>query len=124
MNMTNFTVTQEQVENTGQIIVLYITGLLDAQSEEQLMQAAQKAQDGGAGFLVIDMSQLHTLTSAGIRALQKTYKMFTPKESRESHLKLCTAQPQINNILGITGFLDKIPMYETLDAAMHSFNKE
>jgi len=122
--MTNFTVIQEQVENTDHVVVLRINGLLDAQSEEQLLQAAQKAHAGGAVFLVIDMSQLHTLTSAGIRALQKTYKMFTPKESRESHLKLCTAQPQINNILGITGFLDKIPMYETLDAAVQSFNKE
>jgi len=122
--MSNFTVIQEQVENTDHVVVLRINGLLDAQSEEQLLQAAQKAHAGGAVFLVIDMSQLHTLTSAGIRALQKTYKMFTPKESRESHLKLCTAQPQISNILSITGFLDKIPMYETLDAAVQSFNKE
>ena len=122
--MSNFTISQEQITGAVSVTVLHINGLLDAQSEQKLIQTAQRTYDEGAGFLVIDMSQLHTLTSAGIRALQKTYKMFTPKESRESHLLLCTAQPQINNILGITGFLDKIPMYETLDAAVQSLNKE
>ena len=122
--MSNFTISQEQITGAVSVTVLHINGLLDAQSEQKLIQTVQRTYDEGAGFLVIDMSQLHTLTSAGIRALQKTYKMFTPKESRESHLLLCTAQPQINNILGITGFLDKIPMYETLDAAVQSLNKE
>jgi hypothetical protein len=72
------------------------------------------------------MSDLDTLTSAGMRALQKVYQIFTPKEDhfKVAHLKLCNAPPQIYNVLGITGFLQNIPMYESMDAALDSFGKE
>jgi hypothetical protein len=72
------------------------------------------------------MSDLDTLTSAGMRALQKVYQIFTPKEDqfKIAHLKLCNAPPQIYNVLGITGFLQNIPMYESRDAALQSFGKE
>jgi hypothetical protein len=72
------------------------------------------------------MGELDTLTSAGMRALQKVYQVFTPKEDRlkVAHLKLCNAPPQIYNVLGVTGFLQQIPMYESLSAALESFGKE
>jgi len=41
-----------------------------------------------------------------------------------AHLKLCNAPPQIYNVLGITGFLQNILMYESQDAALQSFGKE
>ena len=108
------------------VTVLRISGWLDAQSEEQLLEAARTAYDGGARYLLIDMTDLDTITSAGIRALQKLYQMFTPKEDRFkiAHLKLCNAPPQIYNVLGITGFLQNIPMYENLEDAIASFGKE
>ena len=58
------------------------------------------------------MSELDTLTSAGMRALQKVYQIFTPREERPNaaHLKLCSAPPQIYNVLGITGFGSRIAM--------------
>lgn len=101
-------------------------GWLDAQSEEQLLQAAREAYDGGARYLLIDMRDLDTLTSAGMRAIQKVYQMYTPKEEqfKVARLKLCNAPPQIYNVLGITGFLQNIPMYESLEAALDSFGNE
>jgi anti-anti-sigma regulatory factor len=77
-------------------------------------------------YALIDMSELDTLTSAGMRALQKVYQMYTPKEERfkVARLKLCNAPPQIYNVLGITGFLQNIPMYESQDTALESFGKE
>jgi anti-anti-sigma factor len=99
---------------------------LDGQSEEQLLETARTAYEGGARYLLIDMSDLDTITSAGIRALQKLYQMYTPKEDRFkiAHLKLCNAPPQIYNVLGITGFLQNIPMYENTDDALETFGKE
>jgi anti-anti-sigma regulatory factor len=90
-----------------------------------LLEAARTAFEGGARYLLIDMSALDTITSAGIRALQKLYQMFTPKEDRFkiAHLKLCNAPPQIYNVLGITGFLQNIPMYEDQDDALETFGQ-
>lgn len=119
-------ISSEQVQADVPVTVFHLRGWLDAQSEEQLLEAARTSYDAGARYLLIDMSDLDTLTSAGMRALQKVYQIFTPKEDhfKVAHLKLCNAPPQIYNVLGITGFLHNIPMYESMDAALQSFGKE
>lgn len=119
-------ISSEQAQAAVPVTVLRVRGWLDAQSEEQLLAVARTAYEEGARFILIDMSDLDTITSAGIRALQKLYQMYTPKEDRFkiAHLKLCNAPPQIYNVLGITGFLHNIPMYESLEAALESFGKE
>ncbi len=119
-------ISSEQMQADVPVTILQLRGWLDAQSEEQLLEAARSSYDGGARYLLIDMSELDTLTSAGMRALQKVYQIFTPKEDhfKIAHLKLCNAPPQIYNVLGITGFLQNIPMYESRDAALQSFGKE
>lgn len=119
-------ISSEQLQADVPVTVFRLRGWLDAQSEEQLLEAARSAYDGGARNLLIDMSELDTLTSAGMRALQKVYQIFTPRDAsdRHAHLKLCSAPPQIYNVLGITGFLQNIPMYESQDAALESFGKE
>jgi anti-anti-sigma factor len=119
-------ISTEQIQAEVPVTVFRLRGWLDAQSEEQLLEAARTSHDGGATYLLIDMTDLDTLTSAGMRALQKVYQIYTPKEDRfkVAHLKLCNAPPQIYNVLGITGFLQNIPMYESTDAALQSFGKE
>ena len=119
-------ISSEEVQRDLPVTVFRLRGWLDAQSEEQLLEAARTAYDGGARYLLIDMRDLDTLTSAGMRALQKVYQIFTPKgeQFNLAHLKLCNAPPQIYNVLGITGFLQNIPMYESENAALESFGKE
>ncbi len=119
-------ISSEEAQAQVPVTVFHLRGWLDAQSEEQLLESTRTAYDRGVRYLLIDMSELDTLTSAGMRALQKVYQMFTPKDERfkVAHLKLCSAPPQIYNVLGITGFLQNIPMYESLDAALESFGKE
>ncbi len=123
---TDFRISSEQVQVDVPVTVFHLHGWLDAQSEEELLGAARMAYDSGARYLIIDMRELDTLTSAGMRALQKVYQIFTPKEDhfKVAHLKLCNAPPQIYNVLGITGFLQNMPMYESLDTALQSFGEK
>lgn len=123
---SDLTISTEQKQADVPVTVFKLRGWLDAQSEEQLLEAARTTYDEGARFLLIDMSDLDTLTSAGMRALQKVYQIFTPREDQYklAHLKLCNAPPQIYNVLGITGFLQNIPMYESQESALQSFGKE
>jgi len=123
---SDFKIVSEQMQSSVPVTVFHVSGWLDAQSEGQLLETARLAHDEGARYLLIDMSDLDTLTSAGMRALQKVYQIFTPKEDqfKVAHLKLCNAPPQIYNVLGITGFLQNIPMYESMDSALSSFGKE
>lgn len=119
-------ITSEQKQARVPVTIFHIGGWLDAQSEDQLLESARLAHDDGARYLLIEMSDLDTLTSAGMRAIQKVYQIFTPKEDaiKAAHLKLCNAPPQVYNVLGITGFLQNIPMYESMDAALETFGRE
>jgi anti-anti-sigma factor len=123
---SEFKILSEQIQAHVPVTVFHVRGWLDAQSEDQLLEGARTAHDGGARYLLIDMKELDTLTSAGMRALQKVYQIFTPKgdQFKVAHLKLCSAPPQIYNVLGITGFLHNIPMYESMDTAIQSFGKD
>jgi len=116
----------EQVQADVPVTVFRLRGWLDAQSEALLLETANAARAEGTEYLLIDMSDLNTLTSAGMRALQKVYQLFTPQadQFKVAHLKLCNAPPQIYNVLGITGFLQNIPMYESEEAALESFGKD
>ena len=119
-------ITSEQMESSVPVTVFHIGGWLDAQSEAKFLEAARIAYDGGARYLLVDMHDLDTLTSAGMRAIQKVYQMFTPREDhfKVAYVKLCNAPPQIYNVLGITGFLQNIPMYESQEAALEAFGQE
>jgi len=119
-------ITIEQMQAKVPVTVFHISGWLDAHGEGQLMTAAQQAYDEGARYLLIEMSNLDTLTSAGMRALQRVYQLFASQNEspKAAHLKLCNAPPQIYNVLGITGFLQNIPMYESLGSALETFGEE
>lgn len=123
---SEFKITSEQIQVSVPVTVFHISGWLDAQSEIQLLETAQLAHNEGARYLLVDMKDLDTLTSAGMRALQKVYQLYTPKDeaAKVAHIKLCNAPPQIYNVLSITGFLQNIAMYESLGSALDSFGKE
>lgn len=124
MNVT-LKITKEQVQGKVHVTVLHLHGWLDAQSEELLLASAQDSYEEGSRYLLLDLARVETLTSAGMRAMQKVYKLYTPTEERlkMTRVKLCNAPPQIHHILGITGFLLTILNYETMQDAVDSFTE-
>lgn len=119
MATSEFKISQEQVQ---QATVFHLRGWLDAQSENRFVAAVQEAQTNGIKNLVLDMAEIDMMTSAGIRALQKLYKMYMDSGAASSlNIRLCGAAPQVYNVLSLTGFLQTMPMYETLQSALASF---
>ncbi len=121
----DFKITKEQPQGKENIVVFHLGGWLDAQSEGRLVAAVQKAKDEGAEYVLLELSDMDTITSAGIRAMQKAYQILTPKEeaNKTPRLKLCNAPGQIYHVLGITGFLMNAPMYESMQDAIDSFGQ-
>ena len=119
-------ITSEQRQANVPVTVFHITGWLDGQSEAQFIEASRNAYTEGTRYLLVEMSNLEMLTSAGIRALQQVYKIYTPNDEnfKAAYFKLCSAPPQIYDVLSITGFLHSVPMYESIDSALESFNAE
>ncbi|MFH1184882.1 MAG: STAS domain-containing protein [Chloroflexota bacterium] len=119
-----FELTKEVPQGKPTVAVLHLGGWLDAQSEGTLVEAVQKAKDEGAKYVLLELSGVSTMTSAGIRAIQKSFGIMTPKgETVIGRLKLCNASPQIYEVLSTTGMLASVPMYESPDIAIDSFGK-
>jgi anti-anti-sigma factor len=118
-------ITSEQIQRQGKdpVTVFHLRGWMDAQSEDQLLTAAREAHAAGTHHLVLDMAEIDMLTSTGMRTIQKVYKLFTPPDQNDktAHMKLCNASPQVYHVLGVTGFLQTMPMYESLQAALDSY---
>ncbi len=114
----------EQVQAQVPITVFHLRGWLDAQSENDFVKWANEAYENGARYLLIDMSELDTLTSAGMRAIQKVYKQYTPEDNDKEYprLKLASAPPPVYHALKMAGFLISIPMYESVQSAIDSFS--
>lgn len=115
--------TVEKVEGEVPVTVFHLRGWLDAQSENDFVGWANEAYEQGTRYLLLDLSELDTLTSAGMRAIQKVYKQYTPEDADKEnpHLKLASAPPPVYHALKMAGFLISIPMYESLQSALDSF---
>ena len=128
------TITKTMEEN---IPVLHLVGRLDGQSESILIKYAQDEHNAGVRLLLLDLSQLDTLTSAGLRAFHTLYKLFTPREEIEewkkkhhdepyksTYFKLAGTTPEIYYVLNIAGFLHNIPVYADLQEGLLSFKNQ
>lgn len=115
--------TVEQVQGALPVTIFHLRGWLDGQSEDDFVGWASQAYQNGARYLLLDLSELDTLTSAGMRAIQKVYNLYTPKGADKEfpHLKMASAPPPVYHALKIAGFLQSIPMYESLQSALDSF---
>ena len=118
----------------GRVTVLHLAGVLNASSENTLMEAARAAHDGQAHFLLLDLTDVTLVTSAGLRAFQNIDRMYTPQQEPEQweadhpgevfkspHLKMAGAAPQVHYVLSLSGFLQHIPIHPDVQSAVESF---
>ena len=118
----------------GKVVVLHLAGRLDGQTEDMLISEARQIFDSGARFLLVDLTELEMLTSAGLRAFHNIFKLFTPREKMEAwdkekhgepykseYFKLAGANSRIYYVLSMAGFLHNIPIYRDLEIALESF---
>jgi anti-anti-sigma factor len=131
--MSELTITTSQIEGRASVTVLHLQGHLHGATENQLLEHARHVHETGGRHILLNMSELEVLSSAGLRALQNIFKLYTPHEDVETlknrdgepykspYLKLVCPNPQIYYILSITGFLQNIPLYNNLEEAAQSF---
>ena len=125
-------ITSSPGEGKANVTVFHLKGVLDAASEEALYEQACQAYDSGVNFLLLDMSGLTHISSAGLRALHNIFKKCTPEEEFEAargigepykspYFKLAAAPSEVYYVLNLAGFLHNIPFYPTIAEALESF---
>ena len=132
------TVTQEK--GKVPVSVVHIEGELDASSYPRLVNTAQALYSAGARSLLLDLTDLAYISSAGLGSLHIIIKMFRGKKAnpedvwdtfkkidreRESsfqkHVKLLNPSPEVDNVLDMLGFKQFFEIYTDLEEAVGSF---
>jgi len=132
--MSELIITTSQIQGDVSATVFHLQGHLHGATEQNLIDRARQVYEDGTRHLLLDMSDLEVLSSAGLRAIQNTFNLFTPHSDTElirehgeepyksPYLKIVSAKPEIYYILSITGFLQNIQIYNNLVDATNSFN--
>ena len=131
-------VSQEQ--GNVPVSVIHIKGDLDASSYLELVNTAQKLYNAGVRSLLLDLTDLDFISSAGLASLHIVTKLFrgekadsedgwgTYKEidrdretGMQSHVKLLNPSADIDNVLDTVGFKQFFEVYTDLSEAVQSF---
>ena len=112
------------------ITIFKLNGLLNLGTTSKLDKKAKEEYDAGMRYLLIDLSELDSITSAGLRSIHAIYKMLHSKSpasiegedvKKSEYLKLLNPQPQINRVLNIAGFDLFIEIFDNQQEAINSF---
>jgi|APFre7841882724_1041349.scaffolds.fasta_scaffold14440_1 anti-anti-sigma factor len=106
------------------VAVVAVKGELDAQTHEALEKTAAEQIKGGAKAMVLDLSQVKYIGSAGVRALitiAKNLQGDIAGGSKFANLKLLNPSPEVHRILKTLGFEYTIEVVTDLDKAVASF---
>lgn len=97
------------------IELISITGRVDSVEAPRLAQALESAHQRGKYKIVVDMSQLEYMSSAGFRALGNAQR-----NSRRHHGEVVLAQVPslIREALEIVGFTEHFRVFDTVSSAL------
>jgi anti-anti-sigma regulatory factor len=131
--MNDLTIDKSQANSSIPITILHLSGHLHGETERQLVDEANQAHEGGSTNLLLDLSRVEVLTSAGLRAIHNIFNLYTPQHDvklihehgeepyKSPYFKLVCPNPHIYYVLNIAGFLQNIPIFNDLDEAVNSF---
>jgi len=106
----------EQIQDD--ITIFKIEGRVDTAGAVDLDLALHTAVSEGKHKMVLELSELKYISSAGLRTLAD---VLTQNQNAGGDLKLAAVNPKILRILQIIGFDQFFEMYDTLEDALASF---
>jgi anti-anti-sigma regulatory factor len=125
------------------VTILHLEGKLDRSNYESLIEDAQNVYDAGARYLVLDLSQLTFISSAGLAALHQVALLFRGEKhpdqnegwaafhsidrdrgrGTQEHVKLFSPTQEVREVLDMIGFSSLFEIYSDLHQATISFRQ-
>jgi len=123
------------------VTIMQLAGNLDASNYTEVIAQAQAVYDEGARDLLIDLSQVPYISSAGLMSLHSVALIFVgqsmkPKEQGRpafrsinaqnektvrQHVKLLSPQPDVEQVLEVVGLKQFLDIYTDPETAVQSF---
>lgn len=129
-------VTVSQENARVPVTILHVDGKTDSASAATLQEKAMEIIDGGARYLIFDLSKVPYMSSAGLRVLQAVFDKLRSLSSGESdketarkvtdgsyqfpHLKIVNPTPEVMEVLKMSGFDMLISIEKDLKKALDS----
>ncbi len=127
----DLTVTQEK--GRVPVTVLHVKGSVDSASYEQLQTRALEAITAGTTDLLIDLSGVPYMSSAGLRVINTLFKRLNGESAgeledgirsgkyRSRHLKLLNPTPRVLQALRMAGYDMFLEIHYSLQDAVAAF---
>jgi len=123
------------------VTIMHLTGSLDASNYTEVITRAQEAYDEGTRDLLIDLSKVPYISSAGLMSLHAVVLIFAGKSmlSKETkrpsfrsidpqrdsaglqHVKLLGPQTAVEQVLDVVGLKQFLDIHTDLETAIQSF---
>jgi len=130
-----------QNQDTTPVTIMQLKGALDGNSYEKFITEAEKLYDAGTRNLILDMSELDFLSSAGLAGLHRIARVYggedrstmeegwsaihamgkERKSGFQNHVKLLNPSEKIQDVLDTVGFKTFFDIYTDLHSAIASF---
>jgi anti-anti-sigma regulatory factor len=130
-----------KLEGNVPVTVMQLMGNLDASNYTEVIAKAQSAYDEGARDLLIDLSKVPYVSSAGLMSLHTVALIYAGhlQNSKESgrpafrsinaqnekavrlHVKLLNPQPDVEQVLDVVGLKQFLDIHTDLGTALKSF---
>ena len=130
-------VTISQEQGRVPVTVLHIAGKTDSASSDVILTKALETIDGGARYLLLDLSKMPYMSSAGMRVLQEVFnklRELSPEENEKEiydkirdgsfkspHLKLLSPTKEVLEVLKMSGYDMLVSIETDLKKAVASF---
>lgn len=96
------------------VMVAALSGNIDGRTAPPIQEQLQALAQPGSK-IVLDMSQVAYMSSAGLRVL---LMLFRQLDSNDGRIILAGLREEIRDIMAITGFLELFTVSETVDEAV------
>lgn len=101
---------ETQVEEKGDVVVMRVTGRLDAASSPQLEKQINSIIDAGHFKLVLNLTGVDYLSSAGMRLMLSVSKRL---KNLEGKVVVCHLNDEVLEVIKMAGFTQVLEIYPT-----------
>ena len=137
MAESKLSISTEEKQGRVPVTIFHLKGDLDGNTYEQLQKKADEVFQAGTRHLILDLSQVPFISSAGIRGLHYVFNLLRTDSVSESdqaiskglrdgtfkspHLKLLSPNQNVANLLKVTGYDMFLEVHYNSNEAVKSF---
>lgn len=120
------------------VTIIRVEGEFDAFTSDHVEKQAEIEIDKGAENLILDLSGVAFMSSAGVRVIYSLFNSLHPRESSQQeiarskqmregtyiapHLKILNPNKQVHNVMKMVGIDRYIEIFEDEEAAVAAFH--